>query len=114
MIFNWEKFQSAYSAASAETKNLIDSEQIPDCAGKMCLQYDIPSVLKKNLTVAMVNKILDLENELIYIKTLGQQGIPQIKAEEVLAALENCIFGKPSTINKDPSADTANSNLRVH
>ncbi len=113
MILNWEKFQVAYSQASADIKLLIDSDKIPACAEEICHNYALPLSTKKALVISATNKILNLEDDTFNIKMLTEQGIDPIKIGEIILSLQNCISGKPTLHEETLPEDTTLGNLRT-
>lgn len=89
MTFDWDTFQTAYLAASEETKELIDSDSIANCIeyqiGFKTIDESYQSTVK-TLCAFHVLKLLSTEEVTREMQTLG---IPN--AGEIFTTLQNCM-----------------------
>ncbi len=102
MQLNWEKFQTEYQKATEKTKALIDGETIPLCVTSAITQYNLPLTLKRELTVSVINKLLNLTDDGEIYAQLSKSGLDASRAASILGGLLTCSLTNDPTIFATP------------
>jgi len=103
MQLNWEKFQTEYQKATEKTKALIDGETIPLCVASAITKYNLPPTLKRELTVSVINKLLNLTDDGEIYTQLTKSGLDASRAAGILGGLLTCSLTNDPTVFAAPT-----------
>lgn len=97
----WETFQTAYQAASVDTKAVIDSEAIPLCVRSVVESNKLDDSHFVNLVKLYSLFVLEAIEEQTILEEVKKLGVPESKTvHEILRA---CLKNEPVVENSDVS-----------